>query len=105
MRGANAYSEALFSTVLLEDFVPATHPLRPIRKWINEALAEMDEKFSAMQEADIKAGCPSIAPESLMNIMRLQVLYSARSERKLVELLSYNLTRLRTLAELSPQCG
>jgi transposase len=71
MRGADAYNEALFSTVRLEDFVPATHPLRPIRKWINEALAEMDEKFSAMYEADIKGGRPSIAPEKLMRAMLL----------------------------------
>lgn len=91
MRGADAYNEALFSTVRLEDFVPATHPLRPIRKWINEALANMDEKFSAMYEADVKGGRPSIAPEKLMRAMLLQVLYSVRSERQLVEQLSYNL--------------
>lgn len=91
MRGADAYNEALFSTVCLEDFVPSTHPLRPIRKWINEALAKMDEKFSAMYEADIKGGRPSIAPEKLMRAMLLQVLYSVRSERQLVEQLSYNL--------------
>jgi transposase len=91
MRGADAYNEALFSTVRLEDFVPATHPLRPIRTWINEALAEMDERFSAMYEADIKGGRPSIAPEKLMRVMLLQVLYSVRSERQLVEQLSYNL--------------
>jgi transposase len=91
MRGADAYNEALFSTVRLEDFVPGTHPLRPIRKWINEALAKMDEKFSAMYEADIRGGRPSIAPEKLMRAMLLQVLYSVRSERQLVEQLSYNL--------------
>jgi transposase len=65
--------------------------VRPIRKWINEALAKMDEKFSAMYEADIKGGRPSIAPEKLMRAMLLQVLYSVRSERQLVEQLSYNL--------------
>jgi transposase len=91
MRGADGYKQALFSTVRLEDFVPATHPLRPIRKWINEALVNMDEKFSAMYEADIKGGRPSIAPEKLMRAMVLQVLYSVRSERQLVEQLSYNL--------------
>ena len=91
MRGADAYNEALFSTVRLEDFVPASHPLRPIRQWINEALAQMDEKFSAMYEADVKGGRPSIAPEKLMRAMLLQVLFSVRSERQLVEQLSYNL--------------
>ena len=91
MRGADAYNEALFSTVKLEEFVPQTHPLRPIRKWLNEALAHMDAKFSAMYEADVKGGRPSIAPEKLMRAMLLQVLYSVRSERQLVEQISYNL--------------
>ena len=79
MRGADAYNEALFSTVKLEEFVPQTHPLRPIRRWITEALAKMDAKFSAMYEADVKGGRPSIAPEKLMRAMLLQVLYSVRS--------------------------
>lgn len=91
MRGADGYNESPFSTVRLEDFVPATHPLRPIRKWINEALAQMDEKFSPMYEADIKGGRSSIAPEKLSGAVLLQVLYSVRIERQLVEQLSYNL--------------
>ncbi|BDC42780.1 hypothetical protein PTKU15_60770 [Paraburkholderia terrae] len=65
----------------LEEFVPQTHPLRPIRTWMNKALSKMDTKFSAMYEADIKGGRPSIAPEKLMRAMLLQVLYSIRSER------------------------
>jgi transposase len=91
MRGADGFSESLFSTVRLEDFVPQSHPLRPIRTWLNDALAKMDAKFSAMYEADIKGGRPSIAPEKLMRAMLLQVLYSVRSERQLVEQISYNL--------------
>ena len=91
MRGADSYNEALFSTVRLDEFVPASHPLRPIRAWLNEALAKMDGKFSAMYEADVKGGRPSIAPEKLMRAMLLQVLYSIRSERQLVEQISYNL--------------
>ena len=79
MRGSDGYNESLFSTVRLEDFVPANHPLRPIRTWMNEALAKMDERFSAMYEADVKGGRPSIAPEKLMRAMLLQVLYSVRS--------------------------
>jgi len=71
--------------------VPANHPLRPVRTWVNEALAKMDCKFSAMYEADIKGGRPSIAPEKLMRAMLLQVLYSVRSERQLVEQIQYNL--------------
>ena len=91
MRGADSYSESLFTTVKLEDFVPANHPLRPIRSWINDALAKMDGKFSAMYEADVRGGRPSIAPEKLMRAMLLQVLYSVRSERQLVEQIQYNL--------------
>ena len=91
MRGADRYNESLFTTVKLEDFVPANHPLRPIRMWVNDALAKMDAKLSAMYEADVKGGRPSIAPEKLMRAMLLQVLYSVRSERQLVEQINYNL--------------
>lgn len=91
MRGADSYNEALFSTVKLDEFVPPSHPLRPIRTWMNDALAKMDTRFSAMYESDVKGGRPSIAPEKLMRAMLLQVLYSIRSERQLVEQISYNL--------------
>lgn len=91
MRGADSYTENLFSSVKLDDFVPANHPLRTIRTWVNEALTKMDSKFSAMYEADIKGGRPSIAPEKLMRAMLLQVLFSIRSERQLVEQITYNL--------------
>jgi transposase len=91
MRGSDGYNESLFSTIRLEDFVPADHPLRPIRTWLNQSLAKMDERFSAMYEADVKGGRPSVAPEKLMRAMLLQVLYSVRSERQLVEQINYNL--------------
>ena len=91
MRGTDRYSESLFTVVRLEDYVPQNHPLRPIRAWINEALAKMDSKFSAMYEPEIKGGRPSIAPEKLMRAMLLQVLYSVRSERQIVEQIQYNL--------------
>jgi transposase len=90
MRGADSYNESLFTTVRLES-VPANHPLRRIPTWVNDALANMDTKFSAMYEADLKGGRPSIAPEKLMRAMLLQVLYSVRSERQLVEQIQYNL--------------
>ena len=56
MRGTDGYNESLFSTVRLEDFFPASHPLRPIRSSMNEALAKMDGKFSSMYESDVKGG-------------------------------------------------
>ena len=58
MRGADSYNESLFTTVKLESFVPTNHPLRPIRTWLNDMLANMDAKFWAMYEADIKGGAP-----------------------------------------------
>ena len=91
MRGADSYNEALFSTIRLEDFVPAEHPLRPIRAWVNDALGKMGRTFAAMYAADVKGGRPSIAPEKLIRAMLLQVLYSVRSERQLVEQIRYNL--------------
>ena len=60
MRGADGYNEALFTTIRLEEFVPANHPLRPIRTWLNEALTNMNARFSAMYEADVKGGRPSM---------------------------------------------
>ena len=91
MRGADTFTESLFSVRKLEDFVPASHPLRPVRKMVNTALVKMDALFSRMYEADIKGGRPSIAPEKLLRAMLLQVLYSVRSERQLMEQVQYNL--------------
>ncbi len=91
MRGADRYNESLFTTVRLENFVPADHPLRPIHQWVNDALAKTDVRFSAMYEADVKGGRPSIAPEKLMRAMLRQVLYSVRSERQLVKQIQCNL--------------
>ncbi len=76
MRGADSNSESLFTTVQLEELVPASHPLRPTCAWVNEALTKMDERFSAMYEADIKGGRPTIAPEKLM-LMRGEAAASA----------------------------
>lgn len=91
MRGADTFTESLFSIRKLDDFVPANHPLRRIRVMVNEALARMDELFSRMYEADLKGGRPSIAPEKLLRAMLLQVLFSVRSERQLMEQIQYNL--------------
>lgn len=91
MRGADTFTESLFTMQKLEDFVPADHPLRPIREMVNVALVKMDALFSGMYEADIKGGRPSIAPEKLLRAMLLQVFYSVRSERQLMEQTQYNL--------------
>ena len=91
MRGADSFTEGLFTMRRLDDFVPANHPLRRIRIMANEALARMDALFSRMYEADVKGGRPSIAPEKLMRAMLLQILFSVRSERQLMEQTQYNM--------------
>ena len=78
----------MFSYVSPEERVPAKHPLRPIRAMISEALAQMDRRFEKLYS---QTGRPSIAPERLIRALLLQVLYSIRSERLLVEQLEYNL--------------
>ena len=91
MRGADTFTESLFTMRHLDDFVPANPPLRPIRKMVNAALVKMDALLSSMYEADIKGGRPSIAPEKLLRAMLLQIFYSERSERQLMEQTQYNL--------------
>jgi transposase len=78
----------MFSYVTLEDYVPGTHALRPIREIVNAALREMDATFAAMY-AD--SGRDSIPPEQLLRGLILQSLYGLRSERLLCEQLGYNM--------------
>jgi hypothetical protein len=75
----------------LDDVIPSNHPLREIRKMANVALAKMEPLFAQMYEADSKGGRPSVAPEKLLRAMLLQVLYSVRSERQLMEQVQYNM--------------
>ena len=91
MRGADTFTESLFTMRKLEDFVPTEHPLRAIRVMCNAALAKLGPLLSGMYEAEVKGGRPSIAPEKLLRAMLLQVLYSVRSERQLMEQVQYNL--------------
>ena len=91
MRGADRFTESLFTVSRLEDFIPGDHPLRPIRAMVNQALGQMDALFASMYASDVKGGRPSIAPEKLIRAMLLQVFYSVRSERMLMEQTRYNL--------------
>jgi transposase len=88
MRGSDERNEALFSYVNLEDRVPARHPLRLIREIVNGALARLDDAFDTLYAAD---GRPSIAPERLLRAALIQILFSVRSERQLMEQMQYNL--------------
>ncbi|HBO5252165.1 TPA: IS5 family transposase, partial [Pseudomonas aeruginosa] len=91
MRGVDVFSEQLFTVKRLEEFIPASHPLRPVREMVNEALRRLDGLFERMYEPSYKGGRPSIAPEKLARAMLLQVFYSIRSERQLMEQVQYNL--------------
>lgn len=91
MRGSDEFIEQLFTVKRLDEFVPADHPLRPICSMVNEALARLDGLFSQMYTSSIKGGRPSIAPEKLLRAMLLQVFYSVRPERQLMDHRQYNL--------------
>jgi transposase len=88
MRGADRKQSQLFSYVSLEDRIPRRHPLRRMRKYTDRILAELSPEFDAIYATD---GRPSIPPEQLLRALLLQVLYSIRSERLLMEQLDYNL--------------
>jgi len=88
LRGDHREDPGLFSYVSLESRVPKGHPLRRVRKIVDDALQSMDGALDAMYAS---TGRPSIAPERLIRALLLQVLYSVRSERMLVEQLDYNL--------------
>src|SRR5216684_2543806 len=87
MRGTDQRSGSLFSYVDIEARVPAGHPLRRIRDLTN-ALARLDKKFAGLYSAD---GRPSIPPERLLRASLLQLFYSIRSERQLMERLDFDL--------------
>jgi transposase len=91
MRGADTFTESLFTMRRLDDFVPENHPLRPVRRTVNLALKNIEPLLSGMYGADIKGGRPSIAPEKLLRAMLVQIFYSIRSERMLMEQTQYNL--------------
>jgi transposase len=88
MRGSDERSGSLFSYVDLESRVPASHPLRVIRRISDEVLAGMSGAFDA---AYAPLGRPSIPPERLMRALLLQAFYTIRSERQLVERLDFDL--------------
>jgi transposase len=91
MRGAEHFTESFFIMRQLEDYVPADHPLRPIRAMVNEALARLGPLFEQMYAADVRGSRPSIAPKKLLRAMLLQVFHSIRSERILMEQIHYNM--------------
>lgn len=88
MRGGDTRTGELFSYVDLEARVRRDHPLRAIRKFVNEALGALEREFAALYSP---IGRPSIPPEKLLRAMLCQAFYSIRSERLLMERLEYDL--------------
>ena len=88
MRGTDDQQATFFSYVSPEQRVPQDHPLRAIRELVNPVLRELSPRFATLYATE---GRPSIAPEKLLRALLLQVLYTVRSERLLMEQLDYNL--------------
>ena len=88
MRGEDRTSGALFSFVDIEARIPTKHPLRAMRRLTNAALADLDRAFSSLYEG---CGRPSVPPERLLRATLLQLLYSIRLERQLVERIEFDL--------------
>jgi transposase len=88
MRGDDERQDAMFSYLSPDQRVPAEHPLRAIRQMVDAALQQLSRRFDGLYS---EIGRPSIAPEKLLRALLLQVLYSVRSERMLMEQLNYNL--------------
>jgi len=88
MRGIEERQKSMFSYVSLEQRVPKHHPLRRIRRLVDIALNDMDGALTVMYS---HTGRPSIPPEHLIRALLLQIFFSVRSERQLMEQLDYNL--------------
>jgi transposase len=88
MRGDDAGQVAGFSYISPEQRVPKDHPLRPLLAIVNDVLGRMSPVFDELYS---HTGRPSIPPERLLRALLLQVLYTVRSERMLMEQLDYNL--------------
>src|SRR5499433_1579912 len=88
MRGDEDGQADVWSYIPLEQRVPADHPLRPMRAMVDAILVELSPQFNQLYS---RVGRPSIPPEQLLRALLLQILYSVRSERLLMEQLDYNL--------------
>ena len=88
MRGDDRQPDSMFSYVSPEQRVPSDHPLRAIRTLVDEVLGDMSRDFDGLYAT---IGRPSIPPERLLRAQLLQIFYSIRSERLLMEQLDYNI--------------
>src|SRR5712691_925199 len=88
MRGDDREPDSMFSYVSPEQRIPKDHPLRAIRALVDDVLRDMSREFDRLYAA---IGRPSIPPERLLRAQLLQIFYTIRSERLLMEQLDYNL--------------
>ena len=88
MRGSDRDPDQMWSYVSMEDRIPQEHPLRPLRILMDRVLRDLSPRFARLY-SDV--GRPSIPPERLLRALLIQVLYTIRSERLLMEQLDYNL--------------
>jgi len=98
MRGRFFDQGGMFSYIHTERRIPTKHPLREVRELVREVLKELSHTFGRLYSQE---GRPSIPPEQLLSALLLQVFYSIRSERQLMEQLDYNLL-FRWFVGLSP---
>jgi len=87
-RGDDRQQQGMFSYLSPEERVPPDHPLRTIRAMVDEVLHDLSPTFDALYAT---VGRPSIPPEQLLRALLLQIMYTVRSERLLMEALHYNL--------------
>src|SRR5437773_7008798 len=88
MRGDDLDQTDMFSYISPEKRVPKDHPLRPVRQMVDTVLVDLDPEFRKLYS---RMGRPSIPPEKILRALLLQILFSIRSERMLMEQLVYNL--------------
>lgn len=88
MRGIEVQQVEMFAYVQLEKWIPRDHPLRQVKQLVDHVLNELDSEFERLYSV---MGRPGIPPEQLLRVSLLQILYTIRSERQLVEQLDYNL--------------
>jgi transposase len=88
MRGQDEHQDDVFSYISPEERIPQDHPLRAIRPLADQILKEMSSQFGKLYA---EHGRPSVPPERLLRALLLQIFYSIRSERLLMEQLNYNL--------------
>ena len=88
MRGDDEQTDSMFSYVSAEQRIPKEHPLRGIRQLVDEILRELSRDFDRLYA---RVGRQSIPPERLLRAQLLQIFYSIRSERLLMEQLDYNI--------------